>query len=255
MGEVSTLTVFWYALITAIATGFGAIPFLFIRNLAHNWIGMFNAIAGGLMLSASFGLIYEGVNLTHIPNSLGRVLIGVLLGLIFILFSRRLLEGREDEIHIGKLEGIDAVKALLMVGVMTLHSFTEGVGVGVSFGGGAVLGVFITAAIAIHNIPEGLAISSVLVPRGVSVWKASLWSVFSSLPQPLMAVPAFLFVETFEPLLPVGLGFAGGAMIWMVFSELIPDSLKDSSPNAVAIAITLSAAAMIAFQVMLKNMP
>jgi zinc transporter ZupT len=250
MGEVTALSVFWYALVTAIATGLGAIPFIFIRNLAANWIGIFNAIAAGLMLSASFGLIYEGVN-----YDLTRVLVGVLLGLGFILLTRRALEGREEDLQIGNLQGMDATKALLMVGVMTLHSFTEGVGVGVSFGGGAVLGVFITAAIAIHNIPEGLAISSVLVPRGVPIWKASLWSIFSSLPQPLMAVPAFLFVETFEPFLPVGLGFAGGAMIWMVFSELIPDALKDCSANNVAIAITLSAAAMIAFQVLLKGMP
>jgi zinc transporter, ZIP family len=50
----------------------------------------------------------------------------------------------------------------------------------------------------------------VLVPRGVSWSRAAFWSVFSSLPQPLMAVPAFVFVETFKPLLPYGLGFAAG---------------------------------------------
>ncbi|NCQ12145.1 MAG: ZIP family metal transporter, partial [Bacteroidetes bacterium] len=55
-----------------------------------------------------------------------------------------------------------------------------------------------TTAIAIHNIPEGLAISLVLVPRGVSAIKAMGWSVFSSLPQPIMAIPAFLFILTFK---------------------------------------------------------
>ena len=147
---------------------------------------------------------------------------------------------------------LDARKALLIVGVMTMHSFTEGVGLGVSFGGGIELGLFITLAIAVHNIPEGLAISLVLVPRGVSWSRAAFWSVFSSLPQPLMAVPAFVFVETFKPLLPYGLGFAAGAMIWMVFSELMPDALDEASPNLVAIIITLSVLAMVAFQVLIR---
>ena len=66
-----------------------------------------------------------------------------------------------------------------------------------------------------------------------------------------MAVPAFLFVALFEPLLPVGLGFAGGAMIWMVFSELVPDALQETSPNTVAV-VTLSAAVMTAFQFLVR---
>jgi hypothetical protein len=109
-----------------------------------------------------------------------------------------------------------------------------------------------TLAIAVHNILEGLAISLVLVPRGVSWSRAAFWSVFSSLPQPLMAVPAFVFVETFKPLLPYGLGFAAGAMIWMVFSELMPDALDEASANLVAIIITLSVLAMVAFQVLIR---
>ena len=148
------------------------------------------------------------------------------------------------------LRGADARAGLLIVTVMTVHSFTEGVGVGVSFGGGEALGVFITAAIAVHNIPEGLAISLVLVPRGVTAWRAAGWSVFTSLPQPLMAVPAFLLVEWFAPLLPAGLGFAGGAMVWMVAVELVPEAREDLSDRFVAAAITASMAVMVAFQVL-----
>jgi len=107
-------------------------------------------------------------------------------------------------------------------------------------------------AIVVHNIPEGLAISLVLVPRGVRVARAALWSIFSSLPQPLMAVPAFLFVAFFEPLLPIGLGFAGGAMIWMVFSELVPDALEETGSNIVAVVVTLAVAAMVAFQFLIR---
>ena len=122
----------------------------------------------------------------------------------------------------------------------------------VSFGGGEAFGLFIRLALAVHNIPEGLAISLVLVPRGTGVGRVVIWSIFSSLPQPLMAVPAFLFVGLFEPLLPIGLGFAGGAMIWMVFSELVPDALEETNSSAAAVVVTLSVAAMVAFQYLIR---
>jgi zinc transporter ZupT len=123
----------------------------------------------------------------------------------------------------------------------------------VAFGEGQPFGLFITLAIAIHNIPEGIAIGIGLVPEGMKWWKAALWSVFSSLPQPLMAVPAFLFVEYFEPALPVGLGLAAGAMIWMVFSELVPEALEDASPSSVATTVTIAVAAMVGMQVWLDT--
>ena len=239
--------VFLFALLTAVATGLGAFPFIFVKNLTRRWLGASKAVAAGLMLAASFGLLYEGVD-----YGLGRTLMGALTGLVFIVLVRRLLQRDEHPAVFAQMNDLDARKALLIVGVMTMHSFTEGVGVGVSFGGGLALGLFITLAIAVHNIPEGLAISLVLVPRGVAWSRAALWSVFSSLPQPLMAVPAFVFVETFRPLLPFGLGFAAGAMIWMVFSELIPDALEETSGNLVGIIITLSVLAMLAFQVIIR---
>jgi ZIP family zinc transporter len=241
---ISPWAVFLYALLTAVATGLGALPFLFTQNVLRRHLGLAHAAAAGLMLSASFGLIYEGVH-----YSLARTLLGILLGLLFIQLSHRYLQGRE--VSFGSMNGLDARKALMIVGIMTLHSFAEGVGVGVAFGGGEALGVFITLAIAIHNIPEGLAISLVLIPRGVSVLGAALWSVFSSLPQPLMAVPAFLFVEVFKPALPVGLGFAAGAMIWMAVAEILPDALKEAEAEGVATVLTLAAALMVAFQILL----
>jgi ZIP family zinc transporter len=137
------------------------------------------------------------------------------------------------------------------VAVMTGHSFSEGVGIGVSFGGGAALGIFITIAIAIHNIPEGLAISLVLVPRGVRVRAAAGWSVFSSLPQPLVAAPAFLFVEAFRPFLPVGLGFAAGAMTWLVLAELVPDARKELGVRGLVPWLAVSFAGMSLLQLAL----
>jgi zinc transporter, ZIP family len=241
------ISVFLFALLTAVTTGLGAVPFAFAKHPTRRWLGASNAIAAGLMLAASFGLIYEGVN-----HGLVRTLAGALLGLGFIVLARRLLRQDEHPAVFASMSGLDARKALLIVGVMTVHSFTEGVGIGVSFGGGQALGLFISLALAVHNIPEGLAISLVLVPRGVGWIRAALWSIFSSLPQPLMAVPAFLFVEVFRELLPYGLGFAAGAMIWMVFSELVPDALEESSSNLVAVVVTLSVVAMVAFQILIR---
>lgn len=232
------------ALVTALMTGAGALPFLVVKRPGARTIGWSNGAAAGLMLAASHSLIAEGVSI-----DITLTLVGVLAGLGAIVLADRLLSGA-GEVEVADLQGASAIKALLILGIMTAHSFAEGVGVGVSFAGSEGLGVFITTAIAFHNVPEGLAIALVLVPRGTAVWKAGLWAIFTSLPQPIMAAPAYLFVETFRPFLPVGLGLAAGAMIWMVFSELFPDALERTDSGSAATSVTLAFAAMMAFQML-----
>lgn len=244
-GEATGGAVLAAALTTALATGLGAAPFLFVSRLARSWVGVANAIAAGFMIAASGLLFYEGARVDTT-----RMVGGAVLGALFVALASRLLAARKD-VRFEALAGADASKALLLVGVMTVHSFAEGVGVGVSFGGGESLGLVTALAIAIHNIPEGLAISLVLVPRGVRVLHAAGWSVFSSLPQPLLALPAFAFVALFDGLLPVGLGFAGGAMLWMVTAQVVPDALRASSRRSVAVALAASTLAMIALEVVL----
>jgi len=244
--EINTTTVFFAALITAITTGIGAIPFFFIKDMNKWWIGISSAVAAGLMLSASFSLILESTEL-----SVEKTVIGLFAGLILIVLSDKLLS--KYDLPVEDLAKSDAKKMFMIMGVMTLHSFAEGIGVGVSYGGTKELGMFITTAIAIHNIPEGLAISLVLVPRGVSAIKAMGWSVFSSLPQPIMAIPAFLFILTFKDYLPIGLGLAAGAMIWMVFSEMISDALRHCESSTVGITITISFIVMYAFQYLILS--
>jgi zinc transporter, ZIP family len=214
------------------------------RRPEHAWLGVANALASGFMLGASVGLLHEGVG-----RGSGRAAAGALGGAVFIALAGRFF--MRHELPVGVLRGTDARRALLVVGVMTVHSFTEGVGVGVAFGGGETLGVLIAVAIAVHNIPEGLAVSLVLVPRGTPVAGAAGWSIVSSLPQPLMAVPAFVFVEIFQPLLSVGLGFAAGAMLWLVARELLPEALREARAATVVATAATSAVAMIAFQLAL----
>jgi zinc transporter ZupT len=235
-------TVFLAALVTALATGVGALPFFLVRQFSRRWLGVFNGIAGGLMLGASFVLFQKGGE-----QDLSLLLIGMVSGVLIITALNWRLQ-HDKSLHFSAIRESGGLKAFLIIGVMTLHSFAEGVGVGVAYGGGQSLGAFITAAIAIHNIPEGLAIALVMVPRGTSPGKAGLWAIFSSLPQPLMAVPAFLLVTLFRPFLPYGLGLAAGAMLWMVVAELIPDALEDIPKALVGVAVTLALAAMLGFQ-------
>lgn len=246
MTGVDAVTVFVAALLTALATGLGALPLLIPRASGRDALGLANAAASGVMLGASVSLVLEGADRSSL-----RAAAGVLAGVLFILVISRVLHAPHQHFEVGSLRGDDAVKALLIVGVMTVHSVAEGVGVGAAFGGGETLGVLIAVAIAVHNIPEGLAISLVLVPRGASVRDAAGWSVFSSLPQPLLAVPAFLFVDAFQGVLPVALGFAAGAMIWMVARELLPEALAQTSVRAVTATSLVSFAVMLAFQAIL----
>ena len=240
---VNLWTILFASGLTAVVTGLGVLPFFFFKKFSRWWLSIFQAATAGLMLAACFNLIQEGAGIDPY-----RTISGVLLGLALIVIADHFIS-KKSELDLGELVGGDARKALLILGIMTAHSFAEGIGVGVSFGGGQKLGLFITAAIAIHNIPEGLAIAMVMVPKGTKPGKAALWSIFTSLPQPLMAVPAFLFVYFFAPWLPVGLGLAAGAMIWMVFAELIPDAYEGgASGAAIGIAVTLAFAALLAFQ-------
>lgn len=237
-------TVLVAASITAVTTGLGALPFLVVTAVTTRTVACAKAIAAGLMMGASFGLVAEGA-----AAGAAQTVSGGVAGVVFMLLTQRWLAHRE--VAFGGITGASARQMFAMVVVMTVHSFAEGVAVGVSFGGGATLATAITVAIAVHNIPEGLAISAVLRPGGQSVWRCALWSIFSSVPQPLTAVPAFFFVERVRPALPYGLGFAAGAMLAMVLVELLPEAFEDARRATVAVAASLSLVAMVAFQGML----
>ncbi|GAB4856210.1 hypothetical protein Ancab_014135 [Ancistrocladus abbreviatus] len=247
--KVSATTVALFTLAMAAATGFGAVPFFFVE-LDPQWAGICNGMAAGVMLAASFDLIQEGQDHGH-----GNwVVIGILSGGIFIWLCKKFLE-QYGEVSMLDIKGAEAAKVVLVIGIMTLHSFGEGSGVGVSFAGskGLSQGLLVTLAIAVHNIPEGLAVSMVLTSRGISPQNAMIWSIITSLPQPIVAVPSFVCADTFNKFLPFCTGFAAGCMIWMVIAEVLPDAFKEASPSHVASAATISVAFMEALSTVFQN--
>ncbi len=218
--------------ITVLACGLGGLPFVFVKDFPEKWARAGWAAAGGLMLAASiFNLIIPGVS----DAGINSVALGILLGALVMAATSVWLGGREVEFS--GLSAADSRRALLVLITLTIHSFPEGIAIGVAFGSGEVgLGLVMMVAIAIHNIPEGVAVSLPLRAQGVSGWKCVGWAIVSSLPQLLAAVPAYLAVIAFRPLLPYAFGFAAGAMIFLVLSEMIPES-RDSERQRLSSAV------------------
>ncbi|MEJ2012318.1 MAG: ZIP family metal transporter [Anaerolineales bacterium] len=213
------------ASITALATGLGGVPFLFVRTFPARWAQLSWAVAGGMMLSASvFNLIIPGIQMDGITP----VAFGVLVGTLTFGLAARSIE--HHDFTISGVTGDGAGRIMLILGTMFIHSFPEGLAVGVAFGSGEIgLGLIMTLAISIHNIPEGIAVSLPLRAEGVSGWKCIFWSIVSSLPQPVAAIPAYLAVIAFRPVLPLAFGLAAGAMFYLVLSEMVPESRANES--------------------------
>jgi len=145
---------------------------------------------------------------------------------------------------------------LLVFVAMTIHSIPEGVAVGVGFASDAVgqsvhLGPTLALAVAIHNIPEGMAVAIPMRSAWTSLWRCFAAAVLTSLPQPIAAIPAVLLALFFVPLMPAMMGFAAGAMIFLVVLELIPEALETESPVRIAWAFLLGFCAMMMVQVVL----
>ena len=113
------------------------------------------------------------------------------------------------------------------------------------------LGATIALAIAIHNIPEGLAVAIPLRAKGASLFRCFSMAFLTSLPQPIAAVPAAALVWFFEPLMVPFLGFAAGAMIFLVVLELLPDALQRRTPLETAWSFVVGFCLMILVQVIL----
>lgn len=234
------------ASLTVLSNGLGGLPFVFLKDFPEKWARLGWAASGGLMLSASiFNLIMPGVE----DGGISPVGLGILLGAGLMSLTSRWLSKREFEIK--GLSSDGGRRVILVLVTLFIHSFPEGLAIGVAFGSGEVgLGLLMTVAIAIHNIPEGLAVAMPLRAEGVSGWRCVGWAILSGVPQVIAAIPAYLAVITFRPLLPYAFGFAAGAMIHLVLEEMIPESRADETQR-----LTSAIAGMVGFlsMMMLQN--
>jgi len=213
------------ASITVLANGLGALPFVFVRRISDRWTRAGWSLAGGLMLSASiFNLIFPGVE----EGGILPVAAGIFIGAGLMALTSQFLTKHEHEISGMSLES--SRRILMVLVTMFIHSFPEGIAIGVAYGSGEMgLGLVMALAILIHNIPEGTAVAMPLRSEGVSGWKCVAWAIFSGIPQLLAAAPAYLAVVAFRQILPLAFGFAAGAMIFLVLSEMIPTSREEEN--------------------------
>jgi ZIP family zinc transporter len=241
--------IFWTSLtgvLSALATGLGAIPVAFVENKSKVVRAFSGAVAAGMMISASvFSLAQEGIALkAERPTAPYEVILGLLLGAAFFWYVDKLF--KDDELGLSKIGKQVKRRGILIFIAMFIHSFPEGIAIGVGFATGDFnFGLLIALAISVHNIPEGIAISLPLRAEGDSFTKCATLSILSSVPQPVAAVPAALVVWFFQPLLATGLGFAGGAMIYLVVLELIPEALQEGGRSLTAWGVMVGLSGML----------
>lgn len=258
--DVSFITwAFVTGVVSALATGLGA-PLVAVLPLDSKLVrSATSAVAAGMMISASvFSLAQEGINMEEtVQWATPKVIVGMLLGTGFLWFVSDLLEQQEQEDQPFQELQLDTA-SLLMFTALLIHSSPEGIAIGVGFATEDLqFGVLMATAISIHNIPEGIAMSLAMrtngTSSGASVWKCAGISVLTSVPQPLLAVPSVMAFSYFHPWLPLGLGFAAGAMIYVTIVELIPDSLEYGSEELAAWGVMVGLVLMLTLTVILPG--
>jgi len=248
---ISIWHVFLVALATDLATGLGALPFFFVPTLSDRLRGLAYAVAGGMMVSASvFSLAEAGLARGRVVETV----LGMLGGAAFYWLTANWIKGRNWTLE--NLSVRDSQQSVLMLTAMFVHSIPEGIAIGVGYATGQIeFGLLLAAAIAVHNVPEGIAIALPLRAKGVSPLRCVFYAILTSIPQPIAAVPAYLLVDYFQPLLPFGLGFACGAMMFLVAAELIPESLENNSRDETAWGVMVGLVLMLLITAGLDKLP
>jgi len=241
------------------ATGLGALPVFLRARVSHRVYDAALGLAAGIMIAASvFGLIVPGTE----EGGLGAVMLGVFLGGFTLLAGNRAIphlharytgwrgEGGAEE---GAAKATDTEdtsrvrRALLIGGAIVLHNAPEGLAMGVAFASGLEeVALLLAVVIGLQNVPDGFAFAVPMGETGLSNGRVLLYTTLSGLvPQTIAAVFGFLLVGVATGLFPVAAGFAAGAMLAVVFREMIPSSHGHGHADAATAAFLVGFAILV----------
>lgn len=206
--------------ISAMATVLGAVPLFFVKNLSEKWKDILIAFTAGIMVSAStFGLMPQAVN----ESGIVALTIGLLLGIIVL----DLIEKNIPHIDVENDSGISTFdsKSLLVIIALFLHNIPEGLSTGFSFASdNESLGPMVAISIGAQNMPEGLILAVFLMNSKLTKLNAFLLVALTGLMEVIAAIVGYFTASYIESLIGYGLAFAAGAMMFIVYKELIPES-------------------------------
>jgi ZIP family zinc transporter len=216
------------SLLAGLATGVGALPALFFKSVPDRLMSTLLGGAAGVMLAAtSFSLIVPGIehgNLLWPGYGVYVVAISLFGGAICLDIVDRLLP--HEHFILGHEGPSSKMKRIwLFIIAITIHNFPEGMAVGVGFGSGDIAnGTSLAIGIGLQNMPEGLAVALPLLGLGYSRLKAIGIATLTGLVEPVGGLLGVAAVSIFHPVLPIGLAFAAGAMLFVISDEIIPET-------------------------------
>jgi ZIP family zinc transporter len=209
------------SLIAGTATGIGGLIVALFDDLDMRTYDSLLGFAAGVMTAiATLGLIHESVTI----GSPLVTIAGVAVGAVALFVLDRFLPHEHEHLPFVCSNPMAYRRGLMLMTAMTLHNVPEGLAVGTSYTAETSLGFLLALAIALHNIPEGIAVAGPFRACGMPRRQYLVWAAGSGLAEPLAALLGASFVSLWRPFLPFSLAFAGGAMLYVVSDELIPES-------------------------------
>ncbi|NGP45403.1 ZIP family metal transporter [Bacillaceae bacterium SIJ1] len=211
------------SVLSAMATGVGALPILIFQNVTHRWRDIMLAFTAGVMMAAAtFSLIPQALT----EGRFIEIVLGVLLGVTVLTLLEFIVPHVELD-HRKQALPFDH-KALLVISAITLHNIPEGLSVGVSYASDEEgLGGLVALAIGLQNAPEGFLVALYLIQEQVSKYKAFFIATLTGAVEIISSLLGFVLTAQLAWLVPIGLAFAAGAMLFIVYKELIPESHGD----------------------------